>query len=86
MGDKISHQCHTCDNLPAHRTASPTMKKGTISSKKYRNYGHGGLKYGQVVGRKQVEEEVAKKQAQRIQRQSGEHCERCFSHSLFKMC
>ena len=42
-GDKISHQCHTCDNLPAHHTASPTMEKGTISSKKYRNYGHGGL-------------------------------------------
>jgi len=60
------------------------MKKGTISSKKYRNYGHGGIKYGQAVGRKQVEEELANKQAQQIRRQSGEHCER-FSHSLFKM-
>jgi len=49
------------------------MKKGTISSKKYRNYSQGGVKYGQVVGRKQVEEELAKKEAQRIQRKSGEH-------------
>jgi hypothetical protein len=73
VGDKIS-DCHACDNLPAHRTASAyVMKKGTISSKKYRNYGHGGIKYGQAVGRKQVEEELAKKQAQRIQRQSGEY-------------
>ncbi len=47
------------------------MKKGSLSSKRFRNYGQGGVvmrQHGQAVGRKQVDQEIAKNTARRVQR------------------
>ena len=42
------------------------MKKATLSSKRLRNFGHGGVvmhQYGKAVGRKRIEKEISRNQA-----------------------
>jgi hypothetical protein len=47
------------------------MKKGSLSSKRFCNYGQVGVvmrKHGQAVGHKQVDQEIAKNTARHVQR------------------